>query len=68
MLPALVVGATGQLGTAVVAELIAQGKPARAMVRRAEDRARFVTLGAEAVVADLSDPEALARAARERRR
>lgn len=53
----LVVGATGQLGTATVRHLLQQGMPVRAMVRRAEDRERFEKWGAEPCIADLTDPQ-----------
>ena len=55
----LVAGATGQLGTAAVKELIARGRMVRALIRNGEAAARFVALGAEAVIGDLTQPETL---------
>ena len=62
---ALVVGATGLLGSRVCKELAAQGKPVAAMVRNAGDDAKVSALreaGAELVEGDLKDPSSLDRA------
>ena len=53
----LVVGATGQLGTAVVKKLTAKGAKVRAVIRSSASAARFQSLGAETVIADLLQPE-----------
>jgi len=50
----LVIGAAGQTGKLIVAELIRVGKPVRAMVRREEQRAELENLGAEVVLGDLT--------------
>ncbi|WP_160148842.1 NmrA family NAD(P)-binding protein [Amycolatopsis alkalitolerans] len=52
----LVTGATGRIGGAVAAQLLAQGVPTRALVHRDDERgARLRALGAEVVVADMAD-------------
>lgn len=56
--PVLVVGATGQLGTAVVDRLRAAGHPVRALVRPSSPRA-FEPDGVELAFGDLRDPESL---------
>jgi uncharacterized protein YbjT (DUF2867 family) len=53
----LVVGATGQLGTATVRELLRQGLRTRALVRRRDDLDYFIRLGAEAVLGDLTSEQ-----------
>jgi uncharacterized protein YbjT (DUF2867 family) len=55
----LVVGASGQLGFAVVKKLLARSTPVRAMVRNQESAKRLAALGAEPVLADLTDPASL---------
>jgi NADH dehydrogenase len=55
----LVVGATGLLGGLIVKQLLARGKPVRAMIRQPS-----VSLGSESVIGDLKDPESLDRACR----
>jgi uncharacterized protein YbjT (DUF2867 family) len=55
----LVVGATGQLGLAVVKKLLANGTPVRAMVRNTESAERLRGVGAEPILADLTDPASL---------
>jgi uncharacterized protein YbjT (DUF2867 family) len=60
--PVLVVGATGELGGAVVNQLRAAGQPVRAIVRRTADPSRRLDLseaGAELVDADLKDAGSL---------
>jgi len=54
-----VVGATGQLGLAVVKRLLEAGRPVRAMVRNARSAERMRALGAVPVMADLTDPASL---------
>ncbi len=49
----LVIGAAGQTGKLIVAELLDAGKPTRAMVRREEQRVELEQLGAEVVLGDL---------------
>lgn len=56
--PVLVVGATGQLGTAVIDRLRAAGIPVRALVRPSSPRA-FEPEGVELAFGDLRDPESL---------
>ncbi|MDX2037767.1 MAG: NmrA family NAD(P)-binding protein [Isosphaeraceae bacterium] len=56
----LVTGATGKTGNAVAAQLLAEGWPVRAVVRRHDERSeRLARRGAEIAVADLFDPEQL---------
>jgi uncharacterized protein YbjT (DUF2867 family) len=62
---ALVVGATGFLGTEICRRLAEKGTPPRALVRETSDPARVEALrelGAETVVGDLRDRESLDRA------
>ncbi len=54
----LVVGGTGMVGSAVVAELLARGHEPRVMTRSA-DKARQLPSGAAHVVADLENPSTL---------
>lgn len=49
----LVVGATGQLGTAVVRKLVAAGRPVRAFVRQDSHHAHLAGLPVELAVGDL---------------
>src|SRR5215468_6559740 len=57
----IVTGATGKTGSVVVTELLKAGYPVRAMVHRVDGRsARLKGLGAEIVVADMSDVERVA--------
>jgi uncharacterized protein YbjT (DUF2867 family) len=60
----LVVGATGQLGTAVVRKLAARGKPVRALVRRSSQYRHLKGTGAELVFGDLRDAPSLEDACR----
>jgi uncharacterized protein YbjT (DUF2867 family) len=55
----LVVGATGQLGTAVTKNLLARGSAVRALVRDPISAAKFQSRGAGAVMGDLTDPATL---------
>jgi NADH dehydrogenase len=59
----LVVGATGQLGTAVVHRLVKAGAPVRALVRPASPRG-FGGPGIELAFGDLREPESLTAACR----
>ncbi len=61
--PVLVVGATGQLGTAVVGRLAKAGVRVRALVRPASPRA-FSAEGVELAFGDLREPESLVAACR----
>jgi uncharacterized protein YbjT (DUF2867 family) len=56
--PVLVVGATGQLGTAVIDRLRAGGRRVRALVRPSSPR-EFEPDGVELAFGDLRDPESL---------
>lgn len=61
----LVTGATGKTGGAVVAELLKQDFPVRAIVRQHDARSKKLNrLGAETVVADMYDPAQLLQAMR----
>ncbi len=58
----LVTGATGNVGSAVVAELLAKGEPVRAFVRDADRATERLGKDVELSVGDFQDPSALARA------
>ena len=58
----LVVGATGQLGAAIVRRLVEQGEPVRALVRRASDYRHLERTGIEIAFGDLREPATLAAA------
>ena len=58
----LVIGATGQLGRAVIARLLQRGVSLRALVRSPQAAAEFHALGIEPIQGDLTDPDSLARA------
>src|SRR5207245_503966 len=61
----LVVGATGELGSAIVRRLLGRGERVRALVRKSSDASRVQELrgaGAETVEGDLKDPASLQRA------
>ncbi|NJO33898.1 MAG: NmrA family NAD(P)-binding protein [Rhodospirillales bacterium] len=61
----VVTGATGKIGGAVAAQLLADGWPVRALVRRSDDRsAALAKAGAEVVAVDPNDPQQLAEAIR----
>ena len=62
--PVLVVGASGQLGTRVVKQLSAAGRPVRAMVRSTSVSAHLHGPGVEVLFADLMKPESLDAACR----
>lgn len=62
--PVLVVGASGQLGTRVVQQLVAAGRPVRAMVRSTSRHQHLRRPGIELVVGDLTQPATLAAACR----
>lgn len=56
----LVTGATGGVGTPLVAELVARGFPVRALARGKDARSdQLEKIGAEVVFADLYDPDQL---------
>lgn len=61
--PVLVTGATGFVGWHVVEALVRAGLPIRALVRRTSDTQRLRQVGAELVVAELTDEAALRQAA-----
>jgi dihydroflavonol-4-reductase len=56
---AFVTGATGFLGRAIVQELVAAGRPVRALARSGTSEQRLTALGAEAVRGDLRDRSSL---------
>jgi uncharacterized protein YbjT (DUF2867 family) len=58
----LVTGATGNVGSRLVRELVAVGAPTRALVRRPEAAAELRELGVEAVVGAFEDAESLRQA------
>ncbi len=58
----LVVGASGRLGGAVTRQLLARGEPVRAMARRQAPLTELEQLGAQLVVGDVRDTEAVRRA------
>ncbi len=60
----LVVGSTGQLGSAIVWQLRQEGIPIRALVRPASSTTGLQGSGAELVIGDLRDPESLRKACR----
>jgi nucleoside-diphosphate-sugar epimerase len=60
--PVLVTGATGFVGSHVVARLVERGVPVRALVRRTSDTARLDALGVERVEGSLTEPDSLRRA------
>ena len=60
--PALVTGANGFLGAAVVRALRAAGTPVRAFVRAGSDRRNLTGLDVELAVGDLTDRDSLAAA------
>lgn len=62
MQPIAVTGATGFLGRHIVAALLSAGRRVRAVVRRPSRAADLAARGVEVCAADLSDPQALARA------
>ena len=60
----LVIGATGQLGTAVVRRLAASAQPVRAFVRRGSRHEHLDGLGVELAFGDLREPETVDAACR----
>jgi len=58
----LVIGATGQVGRAVIARLRRSARPVRAFVRSAEAAAGFQSAGIETALGDLTDASTLSRA------
>lgn len=60
----VVFGVTGNTGSVVARELLAQGRPVRVVVRDAAKGARFAALGAEVAVADVTDVAATTEALR----
>jgi dihydroflavonol-4-reductase len=55
----LVTGATGYLGTELVRELVARGRPVRALARSEQSAARIAGTGAELVFGDVTGPASL---------
>ena len=62
--PVLVVGASGQLGTRIVQQLAAAGRPVRAMVRASSRQQHLRLPGVEVVLGDLTDAASLDSACR----
>lgn len=62
MSPILVTGATGNVGSRVVAELLARGEPVRAFVRDPARAAGLLGPAVELAVGDLDDPASIRRA------
>ena len=62
--PVLVVGASGQLGTRVVQQLVALRRPVRALVRRTSRVDHLRLTGVELVQGDLTDPPSIDAACR----
>jgi uncharacterized protein YbjT (DUF2867 family) len=60
----LVVGATGQLGTAVVRRLAASGQSVRAFVRKGSRHEHLRAMGAELAFGDLREPDSIDAACR----
>jgi nucleoside-diphosphate-sugar epimerase len=58
----LVTGATGFLGSSLVGRLLARGKRVRVLVRSAEKAQQMTERGAQTVVGDIADRDAVARA------
>lgn len=61
----LIVGATGQLGTAIVRRLVQANQPVRAFVRPMSDYRALENLGAELAIGDLRDPPGVEAACRD---
>jgi dihydroflavonol-4-reductase len=59
----LVTGGTGFVGGLVLARLVAEGRPVRALIRRPADREQLPDPRVELALGDLRDEESLARAA-----
>ncbi|MGJ7603962.1 NmrA family NAD(P)-binding protein [Variovorax sp. LT1R20] len=57
-----ITGITGNVGGAVARNLLAQGRPVRAVVRDATKGKAWSDLGCEVAIADMNDAQALARA------
>ena len=55
----LIIGATGLVGSAALAQLRARGVPVRALVRNAEKAATLAVPGVETVIGDLAHPASL---------
>jgi uncharacterized protein YbjT (DUF2867 family) len=60
--PVLIVGGTGDLGSRVVRELLARGKPVRALVRAGSDARALEERGVTIARGDMLDPASLDRA------
>ena len=60
--PALVTGGSGFIGGALVDELVAAGRPVRALARSADSAQSLQARGAQPMTGDVLDPGSLARA------
>lgn len=58
----IILGATGQIGSMLVNNLLKKDQPVRAVIRNSSKVKELKNEGAEVVIADYSDPEALKRA------
>ena len=58
----VITGATGFIGGHLAERLVQQGVPVRCLVRSTSDTSRLETLGVDIAVADLVDPNSVARA------
>src|SRR5262245_2814213 len=58
----VVMGVTGQVGGATARSLLAARQPVRAVVRSAQDAARWARQGCETAIADLNHPNGLSNA------
>lgn len=56
----LITGATGNVGSEVLRQLVARGAPVRALVRNPQKAQPIQELGVEVVVGDLAEPDTLA--------
>ena len=58
----IILGATGQIGSMLVDNLLKEGQPVRAVIRNSSKAQELKNKGAEVAIADYFDVEALKRA------